>query len=163
MRLRILNRLRSIGDGWSPATRIAAVLLVAAVVCFNAPAAWSDEFVIIRNAKNPATSLEAMHAKEMAIGKRKTWPNGAVVGLVLTPVGSAELGWFAARVCGVADTALMAKIKQEVFKGELRKPVIVASSVEVVAAVAADEGALGIVRADAIKDSTPGVAILMLK
>jgi hypothetical protein len=163
MRLRVLNRIRSFGGRWSPAVRIAAVLLFAAVVCFSARAAWSDEFVLIRNAKNPATSLEAAHAKEMAIGKRKTWPNGAVVGLVLTPLGSPELGWFATRVCGVADGALIAKIKQEVFKGELRKPAIVASSADVVAAVAADEGALGVVKADAIKDSTPGVAILTLK
>jgi hypothetical protein len=107
--------------------------------------------------------LAPAQAKEMAIGKRKVWPHGAVVGLVLTQVGTPELGWFAARVCGVADAALMAKIKQEVFKGELRKPVIVSSSGDVVAAVAADEGALGIVRADAIKGGASGVAILSLK
>jgi ABC-type phosphate transport system substrate-binding protein len=138
------------------------LLAVAALSAF-APTAWSDDFVIIRNVKNPNTSITPAQAKEMAIGKRKIWPHGAVVGLVLTQVGSPELGWFASRVCGVADAALMAKIKQEVFKGELRKPVIVGSSGEVVAAVAADEGAFGIVRADAIKNGAPGVVILALK
>jgi hypothetical protein len=140
-----------------------ALLVAAAVVSANAPAAWSDDFVVIRNAKNPITSITPAQAKEMAIGKRKVWPHGAVVGLVLTQVGSAELGWFASKVCGVADAALMAKIKQEVFKGELRKPVIVGSSGDVVAGVAADEGALGIVRADAVRNGAPGVAILSLK
>jgi hypothetical protein len=143
--------------------RVLTTLLAVACLAAFAPVAWPDDFVIIRNAKNPITSIAPAQAKEMAIGKRKVWPHGAVVGLVLTQVGSPELGWFASRVCGVADAALMAKIKQEVFKGELRKPLIVASSVDVVAAVAADEGALGIVRADAMKSGAPGVAVLSLK
>ena len=162
MRLRVLTPPRT-GRRWPIGARLGMSLLVAvASLSTFAHAAWSDDFVIIRNVKNPITSIAPAQAKEMAIGKRKIWPHGAVVGLVLTQVGSPELGWFASRVCGVADAALMAKIKQEVFKGELRKPVIVGSSVDVVAAVAADEGALGIVRADAIK-SAPGVAILSLK
>ena len=163
MRLRVLTPPRA-GQRWPLGGRMALVLLLAAAsLSAYAPAAWSDDFVIIRNIKNPVTSIAPAQAKEMAIGKRKVWPHGAVVGLVLTQVGSPELGWFATRVCGVADGALMAKIKQEAFKGELRKPVIVASSGDVVAAVAADEGALGIVRADALKSGAAGVAILSLK
>ena len=140
-----------------------AALLIASAALLQTSLAWSDDYVVIRNAKNPTTAITAAQAKEMAIGKRKLWPHGAIVGLVLTPVGTPELSWFASTVCGVADGALMAKIKQEVFKGELRKPVIVSSSPDVVAAVAADEGALGIVRADAIKGVPPGVAILTVK
>ena len=163
MRLRVLTPPGA-GRRRPIAARLGVILLVAvAALSTPAPAAWSDDFVIIRNVKNPIASITPAQAKEMAIGKRKIWPQGAVVGLVLTQVGSPELGWFASRVCGVADAALMAKIKQEVFKGELRKPVIVGSSGEVVAAVAADEGAIGIVRADAIKSGAPGVAILSLK
>lgn len=161
MRLRILNPIRAV-----PFVRGSAILLgllLALAALLQSPAAWSDDFVVIRNAKNPTTSITPAQAKEMAIGKRKVWPHGAVVGLVLTPVGSPELGWFASTVCGVADGALMAKIKQEVFKGELRKPVIVTSSSDVVSAVAADEGALGIVRADTMKNAPAGVAILAVK
>jgi len=163
MRLRVLTPLRAAVRRWPPAARVAAALLLAATVAVNARPAWSDDFVVIRNARNPTASITSAQAKEMAIGKRKVWPHGAVVGLVLTQVGSPELIWFALRVCGVADSALMSKIKQEVFKGELRKPVIVASSSDVVAAVAADEGAIGIVAADALKAGGTGVAILSLK
>jgi ABC-type phosphate transport system substrate-binding protein len=142
---------------------IGAAVLLAAAVMLRSPSVWSDDFVVIRNAKNPTTSITPAQAKEMAIGKRKAWPHGAVVGMALTPVGSPELGWFASQVCGVADGALMAKIKQEVFKGELRKPTVVNSSSEVMAAVAADEGAFGIVNADALKANPPGVAVLAIK
>jgi len=163
MRLRVLTPLRAAGPRWSPVARAVVALLFAVAVAANAPAAWSDDFVLIRNAKNPTSSITPAQAKEMAIGKRKVWPHGAIVGLVLTQVGSPELDWFASRVCGVTDRALMAKIKQEVFKGELRKPVIVASSIDVVAAVAADEGAIGIVKSDALGTGASGVAILSLK
>ena len=164
MRLCVLSSLRATRRDWPRAGKRSVVaLLFALVIWSNARAAWSDDFVVIRNIKNPTASIPPSMAKEMAIGKRKTWPQGAVVGLVLTQVGSAELVWFASSVCGVSDSALMAKIKQEVFKGELRKPVIVGLSGDVIAAVAADEGALGIVRADAMNGSPAGVAVLPLK
>jgi ABC-type phosphate transport system substrate-binding protein len=160
MRLRILIRV-SCARAASLAAGVG--LLLATAVMLRSPSAWSDDFVVIRNAKNPTTSITPAQAKEMAIGKRKVWAHGAVVGLVLTPVGSPELGWFASRMCSVVDSALMAKIKQEVFKGELRKPIIVSSSSDVVAAVAADEGAFGIVRADTIKAAPSGVAVLAVQ
>ena len=136
---------------------------IAAALLLRAAPAWCQDYVLIRNARNPATSISATQAKEMAIGKRKIWPQGAVVGLVLTQVGTPQLDWFAASVCGVKVTALMSKIKQEVFKGELRKPVIVELDKDVVNAVAADEGALGIVSVDAAKHLPATVATLGLQ
>ena len=163
MRLRILNPIRAVRSGRSRRQAIALGLLLVSAALLHARTVWSEDFVVIRNAKNPTTSITPAQAKEMAIGKRKVWPHGAVVGLVLTQVGSPELSWFASTVCGVADGALMAKIKQEVFKGELRKPVIVGSSNDVLTAVAADEGALGIVRADTLKSNPAGVLVLAVK
>jgi hypothetical protein len=144
--------------------QIAALVALAGVALLASVDVWAaDDFVMIRNVRNPATVITALQAKEMAIGKRKVWPQGAVVLLVLTPVGTPALGWFASRVCGVEEGALMRKIKQEVFKGELRKPVFAASDREVFAAVAAEEGALGIVRTDLAKNLPPGVALLSLR
>jgi hypothetical protein len=118
---------------------------------------------LLRNAKNTTASISVADAKGMAIGKKKTWPGGAVVIMVLPPVGSPELGWFASTISGVSDSALMAKIKQEVFKGELRKPVIAASAKEVIDAVAADDGALGIVAASVAQALPPSVATVAVK
>ena len=163
MRIRVLSQPAAMARRSTPAVVVSAMVAVVAAILLVSRPAWSDDFVLIRNAKNPATSISSAEAKEMAIGKRKVWPGGAVVGLVLTQPGSGELRWFASRVCGVADMALMAKIKQEVFKGELRKPVIVTSDKDTIAAVAADEGAMGIVPADAVKSLPATVAVLALK
>jgi len=82
MRLRVLTPLRAAGPRWSPAARaVVAMLFAVAALAASAPAAWSDDFVLIRNAKNPTSSITPAQAKEMAIGKRKVWPHGAVVGL----------------------------------------------------------------------------------
>jgi hypothetical protein len=125
--------------------------------------ARADEFVFVRNTRNAATAITPTQAKEMAIGKRKVWPQGAVVLLVLTHPGTPALAWLATRVCGVDETALMSKIKQEVFKGELRKPIFVASDKEIADAVAAEDGAIGIVHADFARTLPAGVATLALK
>jgi len=138
----------------------AALLLLQLIAAADARA---DDFVFVRNARNPATAITASQAKEMAIGKRKVWPQGAVVLLVLTQPGSPALGWFATRVCGVEEAALMAKIKQEVFKGELRKPIFAGTDKEIADAVASQDGAIGIVRADFAKSLPAGVATLALQ
>jgi hypothetical protein len=168
MCLRFLMPLAAIPRRRPPLmSRMVIVLLVnvgvALVVLSSARPAWSDEFVLIRNARNPSSSVTPAQAREMAIGKRKVWPQGAVVNLVLTQMGSPELVWFAASVCGVKEVALMSKIKQEVFKGELRKPVIAASDRDVVNAVAADEGAFGVVTAEVGRSLPATVAVLALR
>jgi ABC-type phosphate transport system substrate-binding protein len=142
---------------------IAGLIVVALGAAPGMAPAWSGDFVLVRNAKNPTTAVSASEAKDMAIGKKKQWPRGAVVTMVLTPSGSPELSWFASAVCGVSESALLSKIKQEVFKGELRKPVIAASDAEVVAAVAADEGALGVVAGEFAKSLPSTVAVVSLK
>ena len=62
--------------------------------------------------------------KDMAIGRRKTWSSGAPVQLVLQAVGTPEMKWFAIFAAGISDDTLANKMKQEVFKGELRRPII---------------------------------------
>ncbi len=143
--------------------RVLIAALAVAATFLKSGDACAEDFVLVRNTRNPSTTITAVQAKEMAIGKRKVWPHGAVVLLVLAPAGAPALGWFATRVCGVEEGALMSKIKQEVFKGELRKPIFAASDKETADAVAADEGAIGIVRADFAKALPAGVATLALR
>ena len=164
MRIRILKNPGrwTRPSAWARALsfRLMVAMLVAAALWGRAGSARADDFVVIRNAKNTTTALSAADAKSMAIGKKKTWPGGAVVLMVLPAVDSPALGWFASTICGVSGSSLMAKIKQEVFKGELRKPVIAASPKEVIDAVAADDGAMGIVAAGDAKALPASVATL---
>ncbi len=160
MRFRILgtNGMRS--AGWFPARITGALLGLGLTMMLGSAWAGPDDFVLIRNARNPTTSLSRPEAKDMAIGKKKLWPHGGVVTMVLTPAGSPALAWFASTICGVNESSLVSKIKQEVFKGELRKPTIATSETDVLLAVAADEGALGMVRAEAAKSLPATVAIV---
>jgi hypothetical protein len=85
------------------------------------------------------------------------------VQLVLEPVGAPEMKWFALFAAGISDDTLAAKMKQEVFKGELRRPVIVNSDKECVSAVANDPGAVGVVSAETAKSLPEGVTVLAVK
>jgi hypothetical protein len=115
---------------------------------------------MIRNSRNGNTSLKRAQIKEMATGKRRTWPRGPVVVLVLPRAGTPELSWFARSVVGMPEDALLARIREQVFKGEMRKPLTAGSDQDVLTAVAADPGALGVVHEATTRKLPDGVAIL---
>jgi hypothetical protein len=123
----------------------------------------ADDFVLVRNTRNTTASVSRGDVKDLSVGKRKTWGSGAVVQLVLPPAGTPALGWFASAVVGVPEDALMNKIRQEVFKGELRKPLTAASDKDTLSAVAADPGTLGIVHAASAKSLPGAVAVLSIR
>jgi hypothetical protein len=101
--------------------------------------------------------------KDMAIGRKKAWPSGAPVQLVLEAVGTPEMKWFALYAAAISDDTLAAKMKQEVFKGELRRPIVVSSDKSCVNAVANDPGAVGVVSAETAKSLPDGVTVLAVQ
>jgi hypothetical protein len=119
--------------------------------------------VLVHNAKTGAASVTRAELKEMAVGKRKAWASGAPVQLILTPVGTPEMKWFATLAAGISDETLVAKIKQEVFKGELRRPVIVTSDKECLTAAAGDPGGVCVVSAETAKNLPAGVTVLAVQ
>jgi hypothetical protein len=165
---------KNIGKGQSPqpaftrARRHAAivagmVVLVAAAVAWPPRIARAVEFVLIHNIKTGQTSVKKSELKDMAIGRRKTWSSGAPVQLVLEAVGTPEMKWFAIFAAGISDETLANKMKQEVFKGELRRPISVSSDKGCVNAVANDPGAIGVVSAETAKSLPEGVAVLAVQ
>jgi len=162
MRIRVLNERTMVSSFDSSTMRRLLGLLAIVTVVLGGTSAWADDFVLVRNAKNNSSAISKGEAKEMAIGKKKTWPNGTLALLVLPAAGTPQFAWFASVVCGASEGNLMGKIKQEVFKGEMRKPVIAAGDSEVVSAVAGEDGALGVIRADAVKTLPPSVVVVLL-
>ncbi len=111
-----------------------------------APAARAEGgFVVIRNAKNSSATINTAVLRDLLIGRAKKWPSGATVQLVLGKEDSAGLGWVASTYFSTSATFLSAKIRQEVFKGELRNPLIPTGDADTIAKVKANEGALGVV------------------
>jgi hypothetical protein len=136
-------------------------LLLALGCRFQGPS--SSAFVLIRNAQNPTAALSTREARDLLLGRKKTWAGGKVLVLVLNPAGSPELRWLAGSLAGVSDAALMTRIRQQVFEGEMRKPIASHNDQETLAAVAAEPGALGVLSAETARHLPPEVLPLPLQ
>jgi hypothetical protein len=138
-------------------------LLVAAVLLLVSGAARPDGFALVRNARSGTATLSRAQIKEIATGKRRTWPHGPVVVLVLPRPGTPELAWFARSLVGMTEDALLARIREQVFKGEMRKPLTAATEQDVLTAVAGDPGAMGVIHEDPGRKLPEGVLPLTVK
>jgi len=146
VRLRLLALAAALGLAW--AVRVQA-----------APA--QPEFVLIGNGHNPTTGLTRKQAKDFLLGKKKTWTGGKVIVLVLGPPGSPELRWLAG-IAGLTDSILMTRIRQQVYEGEMRKPIIAHGEKETTTAVQAEPGALAVLPAAAAASLPEGVRTIPL-
>ena len=136
--------------------------IVSSLLLGGAGAAHAD-FVLLKNSKNDTAQAEREDLKDYYTGKKKSWKNGVAVEVVLNAPGSAELKWLAQLIIGASDDILLSKIKQEGFKGEMKKPANVSSADECIAAVKKADGALCVVDAGAAKALPDGVAVLKVK
>jgi ABC-type phosphate transport system substrate-binding protein len=123
------------------------VAVIAAVAAAPLPAA-GDGFVLIANAKTAPQSEPKAEVRALYTGKAKTFDGNAVV-VVVRGEDDAVFVAFVDQVFGIPAQALLSKIKQEVFKGEMAKPVKAASDDDVVQAVGASPGTIGVVSAGA--------------
>jgi hypothetical protein len=140
--------------------RVLAATALAGLIALGSGAARPDGYAMIRNGRSGAGSLTRAQIKDMATGRRRTWPRGPVVVLVLPRAGTPELAWFARSVIGMPENALLARIREQVFKGEMRRPITAATEQDVLTAVAADPGALGVVHQETTGKLPDGVAPL---
>jgi ABC-type phosphate transport system substrate-binding protein len=132
----------------STRTPIGLFVAVLGVVAAAPLSAAGDGFALIGNAKVGTQSQSKAEVRALYTGKAKTLDGNAVLVVVRGEDDAVFVG-FVDQVFGIPTRALLSKIKQEVFKGEMPKPVKAASDDEVVQAVAASPGAIGVVSADA--------------
>ena len=136
---------------------IAATLVV---VLFAGGRAKAGDFVFVRNAANGTTEAGKEEMRDVFTGKKTSWKGGAKVELGLGPSGSSEVKWLAQELIGASEDILLAKIKQEVFKGDMKKPTTVSSAAECIAFVKKSAGGVCVVDADSAKSLPDGVAVL---
>jgi ABC-type phosphate transport system substrate-binding protein len=139
----------------SPMRRIAFLVLVVV-----GGSAWADDFVLVRNAANPTAQLKVPEVKDLYTGKRKQWPNGESVQVVLTGEDSPELAWLASSFFGVNARVLLSKIKQEVFKGEMTRPISADNEQATIEKIKANKGGIGVVSAATAKSLPSAVAVM---
>jgi hypothetical protein len=136
---------------------IAATLVV---ILFAGGRAKAGDFVFVRNAANATAEAGKGEMRDAFTGKKTSWKGGQKVELGLGASGSAELKWLAQELIGASEDILLAKIKQEVFKGDMKKPTTLGSAAECIAFVKKSAGGVCVVDADSAKSLPDGVAVL---
>jgi hypothetical protein len=129
---------------------LALPVLLATVSLAAEPAAYAgdDGFVLICNAKISTQALSRSEVRSLYTGKAKTL-GGNVVVVVIRSDDDAPFTEFADQVFGVPAKTLLAKIKQEVFKGEMSKPAKAETDDDVLRFVGGSPGMIGVVSSQA--------------
>ncbi len=144
-----------------PARPLALGLGLAAALTFAGPRATAGgAFVFVVNARNPTAAVSASDVKRLASGGTKVWEGGAVVQLGIIP-GDAPETQFLAATMETTVRELMSLLKQQVFKGELRRPAILRSSADCVALASSSPG--GFCVAASGTPTGDGARVLVLK
>jgi ABC-type phosphate transport system substrate-binding protein len=136
-------------------------ILLALVATVTPGRAAADGFALICNAKASTQALSKAEVRSLYTGKAKTFGGSAVL-VVVRPDDDAAFGQFVDHVFGIPAKTLMAKIKQEVFKGEMSKPVKAATDDEVVQAVTASPGTIGVVSAQAVAHLPKTISVISI-
>jgi ABC-type phosphate transport system substrate-binding protein len=135
----------------------------ALVTLLSLARAEAGGFVLLKNAKNPTPSLTKDAAKAVFNGHTKEWSNGEGVVLVIGSEDAPAMGWLATTLFGVSAKTYLAKLKQDVFKGDVRHPVSADDDAKTIKRVEAGAGVVGFVSDDSAKSLPAGVAVLALQ
>ena len=135
-------------------------IAVALALWVHAGSASAGDFVFLKNTQNDTAQASKEDLKEIYTGKKGSWKNGQKIELGLGASGSPELKWVSQELIGASEDILLSKIKQEVFKGDMKKPTTVGSAQECIALVKKSPGGLCVVDADSAKSLPDGVAVL---
>lgn len=123
---------------WPIAALIGLALLVRPVL----PDARADEGVVLLvNVANPVTTLGPVELRRAFTGGIKQWSHGAVVQVGLSGTDTPELRFVASRL-DMTPRELVSRVQEQVFKGEMRRPLMLRSSGECVGLARSNPGAL---------------------
>jgi ABC-type phosphate transport system substrate-binding protein len=132
-----------------------AARVAIALVCLLAFASRAEAgFVVVKNAKNPTPKLNKDAVKGVFSGKTKNWNGGETIILVIGSEDSPAMQWLADSVFGVSAKTLLSKIKQDVFKGDVPKPLAANDDAGTIKRVQSGPGVVGLV-SDAAAKSLP--------
>jgi len=132
--------------------------LVIATLLASSPAAGAGNFVLLCNKANPVTSLSKSDLKKVFTGGMKQWASGAVVqvGLITSDAPETlELG----SLIGMTPRELMQRIQEQVFKGEMKRPVVLRSSADCAAFARSSPGAVCVASAQLASPETRVIPI----
>jgi hypothetical protein len=118
------------------------------------------DFTFVKNVKNPTAQVGREDVKSLFTGKTRSWKGGLEVVPILAPSDSAELKWLCEDVMGATVELVLSKIKQQIFKGEMKKPPVAGSAQECIAAVEKEPGGICVVDVAATRSLPQTVVVL---
>ena len=120
-------------------------------------------FVIVKSAKNPTANLTKDAAKSVFSGRTKEWSNGEPVVLVIGSEDSPAMTWLAQSLFGVSAKTFLAKLKQDVFKGDVPKPLSANDDAGTIKRLQSGAGVVGLVSDAAAKSLPAELAVIALE
>ena len=109
------------------------------------PSSAQQNFVMIVNAANPATTISEAELARLFLKKSAQWPDGTRAEPVDLGASSAVRGRFSQAIHGKDTGAIKAYWQKMIFSGREVPPPELASAAEVVSFVATHRGAVGYV------------------
>jgi ABC-type phosphate transport system substrate-binding protein len=117
-------------------------------------------FLVVRNAKNPTAKLSKDGVKGVFSGKTKNWNGGETIILVIGNEDSPAMQWLADSIFSVSAKTLLAKLKQDVFKGDVPHPLSANDDAGTIKKVLSGPGVVGVV-SDAVAKSLPADVVVI--
>jgi len=136
------------------------VLLCAALVVALWTARADAGFVFVKNVKNPTPKQSKAAIKGVFSGRTKTWSNGETIILVIGSEDAPAMTWIAETHFGISAKTYLSKIKQDVFKGDVPRPLSADDDAKTVKRVQSGPGVVGIV-SDAAVGSLPSDVVVL--
>jgi len=135
---------------------------IASAIAMVGGNALADDFVVVISAKNPQSHLSRVDVRDAFVGETKQWSSGAVVQPIIGEEDSPEFGWLCDRIFRLTPREVIARMKQEIFRGEMKRPIVAHDAQACFAAIQRHDGGIGVVSSEAAKSLPAGVAIVTI-
>jgi ABC-type phosphate transport system substrate-binding protein len=131
-------------------------LLVVAMFASTADAG----FVLVKRADNKVAKFSTDQVKAVFSNHTKTWSNGDTIILVVGSEDSPAMQWLAPALFKVSPKTYLTKIKQDVFKGDMRHPLFAEDDATTLKRIASTAGVVGWVTEAGAKKLPAGLAVV---
>jgi hypothetical protein len=136
--------------------RFFTIAFVVAVLAGRAMAG----FVLVKRADNKVAKLSTDAVKAVFSNRTKTWSNGDTIILVIGSEDSPAMQWLAPTLFKVSAKTYLTKVKQDVFKGDMRHPLSAEDDAGTIKRIASAAGVIGWVTEASAKQLPAELAVL---
>ncbi len=130
----------------TPVIRPLLAGLIACAVLASRGAAGAPPFVVLCNKAKDVKALTKAEVQKVFSGGTKQWSGGAIVQVGIIP-GEAPETQYLASLFDTTPRALLQRLQEQVFKGEMKRPVVLRSSADCAALARSSAGAVCIASA----------------